>query len=139
MKGLVAGLGAVAIALVALSLRVGVVQAAGQDEATRPEFYTTKVQPIFQANCYRCHGGMNHRDGLNIATRAGMMKGGHDGTVLVPGDPARSLLVRLIRHEGPQNDPMPMPPKAKLSDADIATVERWVKAGAIMPADTPPK
>jgi mono/diheme cytochrome c family protein len=95
------------------------------------------VQPIFQANCYRCHGGMNHRGGLNIATRAGMMKGGHNGAVLVPGDPAKSLLVRLIRHEGPQNDPMPMPPKAKLSDADIATVERWVRAGAIMPADAP--
>jgi cytochrome c551/c552 len=31
---------------------------------------------------------------------------------------------------------MPMPPKQpKLSDADIATVERWVKAGALMPED----
>ncbi len=137
MKGLVVGFGVVAAALIALGLGASGVHAAGPDEAARPEFYTTKVQPIFQANCYRCHGGMNHRGGLNIATRAGMMKGGHDGAVLVPGDPAKSLLVRLIRHEGPQNDPMPMPPKAKLSDADIATVERWVRAGAIMPADAP--
>ncbi len=137
MKGLAAGFGMLAVALIALGLGASRVHAAGPDEAARPEFYTTKVQPIFQANCYRCHGGMNHRGGLNIATRAGMMKGGHDGAVLVPGDPAKSLLVRLIRHEGPQNDPMPMPPKAKLSDADIATVERWVRAGAIMPADAP--
>ena len=139
MKGFLAGLAAVTVALVALGLRANKVQAAAQDEAARPEFYTTKVQPIFQANCYRCHGGMNHRGGLNIATRAGMMKGGHDGAVLVPGDPAKSLLVRLIRHEGPQNDPGPMPPKAKLSDAEIATVERWVRAGAIMPPDAPPQ
>ncbi len=139
MKGLVAGWGIAAASLMALSLRVATAQAAGQDEAARPEFYTIKVRPIFQANCYRCHGGMNHRGGLNIATRAGMMKGGHDGAVLVPGDPAKSLLVRLIRHEGPQNNPGPMPPKAKLSDADIATVERWVRAGAIMPADVPPQ
>ncbi|MCU1226391.1 MAG: hypothetical protein JWQ42_4484, partial [Edaphobacter sp.] len=55
----------------------------------------------------------------------------------VPGDPAKSLLVTLIRHQGPKNKPMPMPPKKKLSDADIAIVERWVQAGAIMPADTP--
>ena len=138
MKGLVAGMGMLAVALITLGLGANRVQAAGPDEATRPEFYTNKVQPIFQANCYRCHGGMNHRGGLNIATRAGMMKGGHDGAVLVPGDPAKSLLVRLIRHEGPKNDPMPMPPKgAKLSDADIATVERWVRAGAIMPGDVP--
>jgi cytochrome c len=137
MKGLAAGFGMLAVALIALGLDASRVHAAGPDEAARPEFYTTKVQPIFQANCYRCHAGMNHRGGLNIATRAGMMKGGHNGAVLVPGDPAKSLLVRLIRHEGPQNDPMPMPPKAKLSDADIATVERWVRAGAIMPADAP--
>jgi cytochrome c len=139
MKRLVSGLGGIAIALMALGLRAGGVQASGPDEAARPEFYTTKVQPILRANCYRCHGGMNHRGGLNIATRAGMMKGGHDGSVLVPGDPAKSLLVRLIRHEGPQNDPMPMPPKARLSDADIATVEQWVRAGAIMPPDAPPQ
>ena len=110
-----------------------------QDEAARPEFYTEHVKPILSTNCYRCHGGMNHRGGLNIETRAGMLKGGHDGSVLVPGDPARSLLVRLMRHEGPANDPMPMPPppRAKVSDADIAVVERWVRAGAMMPEDVP--
>ena len=134
MKRIAAGLGVTFIALMGWALKVGTVQAAGQDEASTPEFYTSNVQPIFQANCYRCHGGMNHRGGLNIQTRAGMLKGGHDGTVLVPGDPAKSLLVRLIRHEGPANDPMPMPPKLpKISDADIAIVERWVKAGAIVP------
>ena len=107
---------------------------AAQDNAATAEYYTTKVQPILQTNCYRCHGGINHRGGLSIATREGMLKGGHDGPVLIPGDPVKSLLVRLIRHEGPANDPMPMPPKGdKLSDADIAVVEQWVKAGAIMP------
>jgi hypothetical protein len=67
---------------------------------------------------------------------AGMLKGGHDGAVIVPGDAANSLLVRLIRHEGPADDPMPMPPKGnKLSDADIAIVTRWIQAGAVMPED----
>jgi cytochrome c len=136
MRSVAVGLGVAILTLTGWGLWVGTVQAAAQDEASKPEFYTTKVRPIFQANCYRCHGGMNHRGSLNIQTRAGMLKGGHDGMVLVPGDPAKSLLVRLIRHEGPANDPMPMPPKQpKLSDADIATVERWVKAGAIMPED----
>lgn len=118
----------------AWGFRAGAVEAARQDEAATPKFYTTQVQPIFRANCYRCHGGFNHRGGLNIQTRAGMLKGGHDGPVLVPGDASKSLLVRLIRHEGPANDPMPMPPKSrKISDADIATITRWVNAGAIMP------
>ena len=136
MKGIAAGLILASMGLFGWGLANRTVQAAGQDEATRPEFYTSRVQPIFKSNCYRCHGGMNHRGGLNIQTRAAMMKGGHDGQVLVPGDPAKSLLVRLIRHEGPADDPRPMPPKLpKISDEDIATVERWVKAGAIMPED----
>jgi mono/diheme cytochrome c family protein len=54
--------------------------------------------------------------------------------VVVVGHPEQSLLVKLIRHEGPADDPMPMPPKGdKLSDADIATVSAWIKAGAKMP------
>ncbi len=109
-------------------------RAAGVDPAS-VEFYTKNVQPILQTNCYRCHGAPNHRGGLTIDTQAGMMKGGHDGPVIVPGDPAKSLLITLIRHEGPANDPMPMPPKDKLSDADIATITAWVKAGAVMPKD----
>ncbi len=108
--------------------------AAGPDPAS-VVFYTDKVQPIFAANCYRCHAGMNHRGGLQMDTQAGLLRGGHDGPVLVPGYPQLSLLVKLIRHEGPANDPMPMPPRGKISDADIATVTAWVQAGAPMPPD----
>ena len=72
-----------------------------------------------------------------MATKAGMLKGGKDGVALVPGDPAKSLLVMLMRHEGPADDPMPMPPapRPKVSDGEIAVVEQWVKAGAMMPED----
>lgn len=131
MRAFVAGFGIVAIGLI--SLQLGAVGA--QDDASKPEYYTTKVKPIFDANCARCHSGENHKGGLNIDTKANLLKGGHDGAVIVPGDPANSLLVKLIRHEGPADDPMPMPPnKPKISDADIAVVTAWVKAGAVMPA-----
>ncbi len=111
---------------------------AGED-ASKPEFYTARVQPILEKNCGSCHLGMNHRGGFNMSTRASLLKGGHDGPAIVPGDPDKSLLVRLMRHEGPANDPMPMPPppRPKTSDDDIATVTAWVKAGAAMPEDVP--
>ncbi|HZL27805.1 MAG TPA: c-type cytochrome domain-containing protein [Acidobacteriaceae bacterium] len=109
-------------------------RAGGVDPASA-EFYTQNVLPILKTNCYRCHGAPNHRGGLTMNTQASLMKGGHDGPVIVPGDPAKSLLITLIRHEGPASDPKPMPPKGKLSDADIATITAWVKAGAIMPRD----
>jgi mono/diheme cytochrome c family protein len=144
MRRILAGIGVnigvaglVMAAFTGASSHVQAAPAAGQDAAGL-KMYTDKVVPIFQANCYRCHGGMNHRGGFNMDTKAGMAKGGHDGAVLVPGSPEKSLLVKLIRHEGPKDDPMDMPPnKPKISDADIATVEQWVKAGAIMPEDAP--
>lgn len=105
-----------------------------RDGVSKSEFYTTKVKPLLDANCARCHGGTNHRGGLNMDTREGLLKGGHTGPVIVPGDPAESLLIKLVRHEGPADDPMPMPPnKPRISDDDIATLSEWIKAGAVMP------
>jgi mono/diheme cytochrome c family protein len=126
-----------AIAALVWGMKAGTVRAGGDDEAARPDFYMTKVKPIFQANCFRCHAGMNRRGGLSMSTRAGLMKGGRDGVVIVPGDPAKSLLMKGIRFEGPAK-PMPPPAKGnKLSAPDIATIERWIRAGAVMPADPP--
>jgi cytochrome c len=137
MRILAGGVGVVAMVLVGWSLRVGTVEAQ-QVDASKPEFYTTQVLPILKANCYKCHAGATPKGGLSLETRAGMLKGGMDGSILVPGDPKKSLIVRLIRHEGPADDPMPMPKgAAKLSDADIATITEWVKAGAVMPAAPP--
>ena len=95
------------------------------------DMYVKTVQPILQNNCYKCHGGENHRGGLQLDSKAAILKGGKEGAVIVPGHPEQSMLVALIRHEGPADDPKPMPPKEKLSDADIATVTEWIKAGEI--------
>jgi hypothetical protein len=136
MRRVLAGLGVAAAAVLAGAGMCGV---SAQDAANKPAFYTEKVKPILMENCGKCHFNMNHKGGLAMDTHASMMKGGRDGVVIVPGDPANSLLVKLIRHEGPADDPMPMPPKSpKISDADIAVVEQWVKAGAVMPPDPAP-
>lgn len=123
----------------AASLPRGGWEVHGQDNPAQPAYYTAKVLPILEANCYRCHGGVNHRGGLNIETREDMLKGSHHGPAVVPGHPEQSWMVKLIRHEGPTDDPMNMPPapKQKLSDADIATVEAWIRAGAAMPPASP--
>jgi cytochrome c len=135
MRRVLAGVGVTAVAVLAgLGLR-GV---SAQDGANKPAFYTEKVRPILQTNCGKCHFDVSHKGGLSLMTKASTLKGGRDGVVIVPGDPANSLLVKLIRHEGPADDPMPMPANSpKLSDADIAVIEQWVKAGAVMPEDPP--
>ncbi len=139
MRRVLAGAGVMAVAMVGAALvGSGLRTVAAQADASKPAFYTEKVRPIIVTNCGKCHLDMNRKGGLSLQTKATTMKGGRDGVVIVPGDPANSLLVKLIRHEGPANDPMPMPSKApKMSDADIATIEQWVKAGAVMPDDPP--
>ena len=135
MRRVFAGVGVVAAAVLG---GVGMRGVAAQDAANKPAFYTEKVRPILQTNCGKCHFDMNHKGGLSLQTKASTMKGGRDGVVVVPGDPAKSNLLTLIKHEGPADDPKPMPPKSpKMSDADIAVIEKWIKAGAVMPNDPP--
>ena len=112
-------------------------QEGAQAAATAPasgDVYSSRIQPLFKSQCYKCHAGMFHRGGLKVDTPENILKGGRDGAVIVPGHPEQSMLVKLIRHEGPAENPMPMPPHSKMSDADIATVEKWIQAGAVMPA-----
>jgi len=138
MRRILAGLAGAGVTAVAVLAGAGLRRVSAADEASKPAFYAEKVKPILQTNCGKCHFDMNHKGGLSLMTKATTMKGGRDGVVIVPGDPANSVLVKLIRHEGPADDPKPMPPKApKLSDADIAVIEQWVKAGAVMPDDHP--
>ena len=87
---------------------------------------------MLRQNCYRCHFGLNHKSGFNLSTRDLLLKGGNNGVAVVPGHPESSLLVQLVRHQGRAEHPGPMPPKGKLSDAEIASIEKWIADGAIM-------
>jgi cytochrome c len=108
--------------------------AAPAQDPSSPEFYTTRVAPILQENCGRCHGGMNHRGGLSIDTKESLLKGGKSGAVIVPGYPEQSLLIKLIHQADLSEDARPMPPKGKLTDEQIQIIEQWIKAGAVIPS-----
>jgi len=122
---------------VGLAAGAGLVGASsGHAQPAPVDEYTTIVKPILAANCIRCHSEVKHKGGLVLETRAGILKGGAmDGPVIVPGHPEQSLLVKLIRHEGPANDPMPMPPPphTQLSPSEIAAITQWIKDGAVIP------
>jgi hypothetical protein len=92
------------------------------------EFFEKKIRPLLAEHCYECHStGKKTKGGLNLDSREGWMKGGDSGMTLVPGDPEASLLIKAVRYKDKQ---FQMPPKRKLSDAQIADFEQWVKLGA---------
>jgi mono/diheme cytochrome c family protein len=93
------------------------------------EFFEKKVRPVLVTNCFRCHGDGKTKGGLSLASRDALLKGGDTGPAIVPGQPAKSLLIQAIRHEGETQ----MPPKKKLADHEIADLTAWVQRGAAWP------
>jgi mono/diheme cytochrome c family protein len=83
------------------------------------------IRPILKANCFDCHGeGETLKGGLDLRLKRLMVAGGKSGAAIVPGKPGKSHLVELIR----QGD-MPKREK-KLTAKEIATIEKWIDAGA---------
>ncbi|MDX1985037.1 MAG: PSD1 and planctomycete cytochrome C domain-containing protein [Bryobacteraceae bacterium] len=92
--------------------------------------YESKVLPILRANCIACHSEKNITSGLSLETQESLLRGGNRGAVVKKSDPAASLLLQALRHEGD----VKMPPGRKLKDEQIAILEQWVKDGVPMPA-----
>ncbi len=86
------------------------------------------VRPIFEANCFSCHGGTVML-GLDLRTATSIQRGSHEGPVVVKGSPQESRLYEKVSTRA-------MPPPAfnmKLTDAEIETVRRWIEGG--LPSD----
>jgi len=98
------------------------------------EFFEKKIRPILVEKCYECHSARSKKlkGGLLLDSRDGMLKGGNQGPALVLGSPEKSLFVRAI---GWKDEDLQMPPKQKLSEAQIADLTAWVKMGAPASAD----
>lgn len=109
----------------------GSVQAPFVTELT-PEhgaFFEAKVRPVLIEHCYECHSAdaKKIKGGLVLDSRAGVIRGGDNGPVIVPGQPEASLLVQAIRHGDSE---LAMPPRKKLPAPAIADLESWVRMGA---------
>jgi mono/diheme cytochrome c family protein len=99
--------------------------------AATEDFFQAKVQPILAANCVECHShAQKIKGGLALDSRSGIIKGGEGGAVLVPGKPEESRLITAVRHV---DKDFQMPPKSKLSEADIAVLTEWIAQGALDP------
>ena len=120
------------LAITILALGTASVFAAVTAEPTKEqtEFFENKIRPILKENCYKCHSveqGKSKGD-LTLDTKAGTLKGGENGAVIVPGDIDKSPLVKAVTY---LDKDLQMPPKGeKLTDQQIADLTAWVKMGA---------
>ncbi|MFM1995683.1 MAG: hypothetical protein RLZZ111_70, partial [Planctomycetota bacterium] len=94
--------------------------------------FNRDVRPILSDNCFACHGPAEDRGGdlrLDVRDDAVADRGGY--AAIVPGKPAESEILRRILSSDP--DAVMPPPRAKkhkLSEQQLAILERWIEEGA---------
>jgi hypothetical protein len=96
---------------------------AADPSATPAVSFSRDVLPIIQANCTRCHGDGRHVAGLNLNGYDKIMAYASYGLV-VPGDPANSILVEIISYG------MMPPGGAAFSPQSLQILRDWIQAGA---------
>jgi len=95
--------------------------------------FNRDVRPILAGQCFECHGPDNgaRKAALRLDQREAALLGGKSkAPAIVPGNAAKSELVRRITSLD-ADERMP-PPKSgkKLSPAQIATLRQWIQDGA---------
>ena len=91
----------------------------------------TDVVALMWMHCTPCHGTRIKEAGLDLRTRASIIKGGRSGPAVIPSQPERSLLVQRIRAGQ-------MPPPERYQEANVVPVSKpdlerlaaWISKGA---------
>ena len=99
-------------------------------ETSVPDF-GRDVLPILQKSCVGCHGPKARMAGLDLHEASLVLRGGQNGPVVTPGAPKDSMLLKRVR-EGS----MPPGGQNRLTEAEAATIERWIASGAAGAATT---
>ena len=99
--------------------------------AEPPVDFAKDIQPILAQHCVACHGEKKDKGHLRLDVKNLAMEGGTSGVSIVPGQGAKSYLVKRLRGEGDE-ERMPLD-KDPLPEAQIALITRWIDEGANWP------
>ena len=129
--------GAVSAALCALLALSPISPAQTQASKENHNFFEQKIRPLFIKHCLSCHSAQakSPQGGLLLDSREGWQKGGANGAVILPNNPANSRLVNAVRRT---KGVSAMPPSEALSASEVKDIEEWIRHGAFDPRDGKP-
>ncbi len=93
------------------------------------QLFQEVVAPAFEKSCLNCHNDSKARGGLSLATKAGLLRGSENGSVIEPGKPEESRIYEVLLGNKPE-----MPQKAQPLDSKIIkSMSEWIRTGAVWP------
>lgn len=115
---------------VGLSLVLGCLSAVAEDSID----FRRHIEPILRENCLECHGPEEQESDFRVDRKSTLIEGGGSGIeTIIPGDPAQSYLIELVR-ETDEEYRMPYEREA-LPENLILLLEKWIAEGAEIPDD----
>jgi hypothetical protein len=93
-----------------------------------PVSFEHEVAPILNETCVRCHGADQASANLRMDTFTGLARGGRSGVPVAPGIPGRSGI--MLRMASPDDQNRMPKGGARLANADLMTIARWIEQGA---------
>ncbi|HEV7281870.1 MAG TPA: c-type cytochrome domain-containing protein [Pirellulaceae bacterium] len=113
-------------------LIIGLTAASSLHAAEEAPDFAKEVLPILTAKCGGCHGDLETEGKLSLATYDDLMKGGEHGPAVTPGESGSSRL--YLMSAGTMDPKMPPEDEEPLSEGELATLEKWIGAGAKGPS-----
>ncbi len=94
------------------------------------DIYLDIVGPSLDRRCGFCHSEDVSKGGLSLTNYDGVMQGGRDGKVIIPGHPEKSDLYRRITLPVDHAQYMPKDGKPPLGKSEVAAIRWWIAQGA---------
>ena len=91
------------------------------------ETFQKDIAPLLKTHCLKCHGAEATKGDFDMATRVDLLRGSHNGPVVVAFDAAKSMLIEVVSHTKEPNMPKDKP---KLPAEAIAKLTSWINDGA---------
>jgi mono/diheme cytochrome c family protein len=104
-----------------------ITSATQQPPSGTPGSFSEQVLPIFKAKCLICHNSQMTAGGWDSTSYQSVMTSGEDGSVVMAGDTANSILAQRIL--GTQVGVMP--PSGQLPENELQIILDWIAAGAL--------
>jgi hypothetical protein len=90
--------------------------------------YSRDLKPFLAKYCVECHNANTAKAGFNLDGFEALKKGGRKGPAVVPGEPGRSMVVRVLSGQGKRMPPAKYTHQPKADD--VEALKAWIAAGA---------